>query len=149
MKRASGTRAAPAAAIAALAAAGAALVPLALFMDRVSPRLYPVYDFWWTSPSYFLVKLGILLVVLGLAYAWNTLPGWSPSRQMGRTSLLLYWVHIEIVYGGNVLRWAHGSLDLVEASIGLALLMAAMLLLSIARTEGKKWLRRGRVPAAA
>jgi uncharacterized membrane protein len=136
-------------AIAGLAAAGAGLVPLALFIDRVSPALYPVYDFWWTSPSYFLIKLGVLLVVLGAAYLWNALPGWSPLRQMGRASLLVYWVHIEIVYGGNVFRWAHGRLSVAEASVGLALLVLAMLLLSLARTEGPRWLRGSRVPAAA
>jgi uncharacterized membrane protein len=135
--------------VAALAAAGAGLVPLALFIDRVSPQVYPVYDFWWTSPNYFLVKLGVLLVVLGFAYAWNRLPGWSPLRQMGRTSLLVYWVHIEIVYGGNVFGWARGTLDVAEASIGLALLLVAMLLLSVLRTKAAAWIRRSRVPAAA
>jgi uncharacterized membrane protein len=136
-------------AMAALAAAGAGLIPLALFIDRVSPSLYPVYDFWWTSPLYFLVKLGILLMVLGFAYVWDRVPGWSPLRQMGRTSLVLYWVHIEIVYGGNVFGWARGTLSVGQASIGLALLVAAMLWLSLLRTESKRWLRRGRVPAAA
>lgn len=135
--------------MAALAMVGAGLVPLALFMDRVSPQVYPIYDFWWTSPSYFLIKLGVLLVVLGIAYAWNRLPGWSALRQMGRTSLLLYWVHIEIVYGGNVFGWARGTLGVGQASIGLALLVAAMLCLSLLRTEAGAWLRRGRVPAAA
>jgi fucose 4-O-acetylase-like acetyltransferase len=135
--------------VAALTASGAGLIPLALFIDRVSLSLYPVYDFWWTSPSYFLVKLGILLLVLGFAYAWDRVPGWSPLRQMGRASLVIYWVHIEIVYGGNVLRWAHGTLSVTEASIGLALLILAMLLLSIVRTQGPKWLGRSRVPVAA
>jgi uncharacterized membrane protein len=135
--------------MAGLAAAGAGLIPLALFIDRVSPSLYPVYDFWWTSPLYFLVKSGVLLLVLGFAYAWNLLPGWSPLRQMGRTSLLVYWIHIEIVYGGNVFGWARGTLSVGQASIGLALLVAAMLLLSLLRTESKRWLPRGRVPAAA
>jgi len=135
--------------MAALAAAGAALVPLALFFDRVSPSVYPVYDFWWTSPCYFLVKVGILLAILGFAYAWNRLPGPSPLRQMGRTSLLVYWVHIEIVYGGNVFAWARGSLDVADATVGLALLVVAMLLLSILRTHGVAWLRRRRVPVPA
>jgi len=135
-------------AVAALAMVGAALVPLALWIDRVVPQVYPVYDFWWTSPNYFLVKLGVLLMVLGFAYAWNRLPGPSPLRQMGRTSLLVYWVHIEIVYGGNVFGWARGTLGVAEASIGLAMLVVAMLGLSVLRTRAAAWLRRGRVPAA-
>lgn len=135
--------------MAALAAAGAGVIPLALLLDRVSPQAYPVYDFWWTSPNYFLVKLGVLLVVLGLAYGSNALPGWSALRQMGRTSLLLYWVHIEIVYGGNVFAWARGTLSVPEASIGLALLVAAMLVLSLLRAESKRWREGRRLPAAA
>jgi uncharacterized membrane protein len=136
-------------AVATLAMIGVALIPLALWIDRVVPQVYPVYDFWWTSPTYFLVKLGVLLIVLGFAYVWNRLPGWSPLGQMGRTSLLVYWVHIEIVYGGNVFGWARGALGVAEASIGLALLVLAMLLLSIVRTEGTRWLHGNPVPAAA
>ena len=137
------------AAVTALTSLGAALIPLALWIDRVVPQVYPVYDFWWTSPLYFLVKVGVLLLVLGLAYAWNWLPGWSPLRQMGQTSLLVYWVHIEVVYGGNVFGWARGSLSVARASVGLALLVAAMLLLSIARTKARTRLRRSAVPAVA
>jgi hypothetical protein len=36
-----------------------------------------------------------------------------------------------------------------EASIGLFLLLVAMLLLSVLRTEAAAWIRRSRVPAAA
>lgn len=136
---------------AALAATGAGAIPLALALDRL-PQVYPRYDFWWTSPNYVLIKTGILLLVLGLAYLWNRMPwaAWpSALRQMGRTSLLVYWVHIEVVYGGIVVPWARRRLGLAEASLGLALLTAAMLLLSRARTEGPRWrLRRSGVAEA-
>ncbi|HET7291191.1 MAG TPA: heparan-alpha-glucosaminide N-acetyltransferase domain-containing protein [Vicinamibacteria bacterium] len=128
-----------AALVAALASGGAAAIPLALLLDRL-PDVYPRYDFWWTSPNYFLVKVGILLLVVGFAYAWSRMP-WAamPSllRQLGRTSLLVYWVHIEIVYGGIVARGIRGSLSVLEASLALVTLTAAMLLVSLART--RKW----------
>jgi uncharacterized membrane protein len=114
---------------------GAALIPLALALDRL-PQVYPVHDFWWTSPSYFSVKCGILLLALGLAFAWARAPwaAWpSPLRQMGRTSLLLYWAHVEIVYGGLVVPAWRKALDVTQASLALFGLCAAMLALSIAR----------------
>lgn len=123
--------------VAALALVGAAAIPLALLMDRL-PGIYPRYDFWWTSPNYFLVKVGILLLVLGFAYAWGRTP-WAarPSllRQLGRTSLLVYWVHIEIVYGGIVARGLKGALGVLGASAALLALTLAVLLVSLARTR--------------
>jgi uncharacterized membrane protein len=123
--------------IGALAVAALFGFPLALLLDRL-PAVYPRYDFWWTSPNYFLIKLGILLFALALAYAWSRSP-WSaapsPLRQLGRTSLLVYWAHLEIVYGGIVARGLRGALDVPRASAALAVLVAAMLALSLARTR--------------
>jgi uncharacterized membrane protein len=120
-----------------LALGGALAIPLALLLRRL-PSVYPVDDFWWTSPSYFVLKLGVVLVVLGLAYAWNRSPwrAWpSPLRLLGRASLLVYWVHIEIVYGGIVAPMLRHRLSVLEASAGLATLTAAMLGLAFARTR--------------
>ena len=126
-----------------LAVAGALMIQLGFALDRL-PLVYPRYDFWWTSPNYFLIKVGIVLLALGFSYLWSLLP-WSawPSllRQLGRTSLLVYWVHIEIVYGGIVAPAMRGRLSIAEASLGLALLTLAMLLLSLLRTEGPRWRR--------
>jgi uncharacterized membrane protein len=129
--------------IAALAAAGALLIPLGLALDRM-PTVYPRYDFWWTSPNYFLIKVGIVLLVLGFAYLWGRLlwASWpSVSRQLGRTSLLVYWAHIEVVYGGIVAGPLRGRLSLAQATLALVLLTLAMLALSLLRTAGPRWRR--------
>ncbi len=125
--------------VATLAVAGAAAIPLALLLDR-APQVYPRYDFWWTSPNYVLIKVGILLLVLALAFTWRRLPHALPSPlvQMGRTSLLVYWVHVEIVYGGLVVPNVRHQLGVPAASAGLAVLALAMLLLSVLRTEGPR-----------
>jgi uncharacterized membrane protein len=115
-------------------AAGTCGIALGLLFDR-GPALYARYDFWHTSPSYFLVKAGVTLVVLAAAFLASALPGWSPLRQLGRTSLLVYWVHIEIVYGQYVAPAARGTLPVAYAAAGVVLLTAAMLILSLARTE--------------
>jgi uncharacterized membrane protein len=135
--------------IGALAAAGAAAVPLALWVDRQAPAIYPTYDFWHTSPSYVVLKAGVLLVLLGLAFVMDLLPGPSALRQLGRTSLLVYWVHLEIIYGRWIAPGARGTLSVEEAGWCVVLLVLAMLALSIARTHARGGSLRGRALAKA
>lgn len=122
-----------------VAAAGGAAIPAGLALDRL-PTLGPRYDFWYTSPSYTLVKCGIVMLVLSAAYAWSLCP-WasrpSPLRQLGRTSLLVYWTHVEIVYGGIVAPALRRTLDVAQASFALAILTLVMLLLSLLRTQSR------------
>ncbi len=92
------------AAVFALAGAGGVgLIYLARWLDARPWQLYSVYDFWHTSPNFFLIRVGLLLVILAAAYAWCRWGagqwGFSPLIQLGQTSLLVYWVHIEFVYG--------------------------------------------------
>ena len=127
--------------------AGALAFPVALALDRL-PSLYPVRDFWWTSPNYFLIKLGVMWLLLWFAQLWSRTPWarWpSPLRQLGRTSLLVYWVHIEIVYGGIVASGLRHRLSVTEASLALLVLTLAMLALSLLRTS---WRPSGRATPA-
>jgi uncharacterized membrane protein len=127
-----------------MAAAGAAAIPMALWVDRHAPAVYPVYDFWYTSPSYVVLKGGVLLVLFGLAFLLDRLPGPSALRQLGRTSLLVYWVHLEIVYGKWIAPGLRGILSVEEAGVGVVILVLAMLALSIARTHARGgWRLRG------
>ena len=88
-----------------------------------------------------LIKLGVLLWILPFAFLWtryaaNT--GWSPVRQLGTTSLLVYWVHIELVYGRWLGSWKEG-LDNTQVVAVTAGVIALMLAISVVRTSGKKW----------
>src|SRR4030095_15264323 len=87
---------------ASLSAAGVAVFCAALAFDQWGPKVYAVYDYWHTSPNFFLARCGVRLVIVSLAYAWYCwgfgAVGFSPLEQLGRTSLLVYWVHIEFVY---------------------------------------------------
>jgi len=84
-------------------AAGVGLVELARWLDARPRQVYPVYDYWHTSPNFFLIRLGMLLVIVTASYAWcRWCPAqgrFSPGIQLGQASLLVYWVHIEFVYG--------------------------------------------------
>jgi uncharacterized membrane protein len=138
--------------IAALSVLASATVTLGLALDRLSAPLHAQGEYWLTSPSFFMVRVGILLLLVGAAWLWHRTPwseGRSPLRQLGRTSLLVYWVHIEIVYG-FLTRWARARLGLVDATFALALVIAAMVALAVWRMEGRLLPLRGpRLPAGA
>ena len=121
-------------------ATGLALIYGAQFLDSRPWQIYPVYDFWHTSPSFFAIRVGMLLLLVLAAYAWCRWGlgqwGFSPLIQLGNTSLLVYWVHIEFVYGKYSIL-PHRSQNIAGATRGLITIFLAMLALSILRT---KWL---------
>jgi uncharacterized membrane protein len=128
-----------------LGGAGVVLVEFARWLDAQPRQFYPVYDYWHTSPSFFLIRLGMLMVILTASYAWCRwvvgkwgLGQWrfSPLIQLGQASLLVYWVHIEFVYGRlSILpKRAQG---IGAASAGLLIIFLAMLGLAYVRTRTK------------
>ncbi len=143
--------------LAALGAAGLVACALSFWFDALPVHLYAVYDFWHTSPNFFLIRCGILLIILFLTYAWCrwglARKGFSPVIQLGNTSLLVYWVHIEFVYGRfSILPKRKCSIAL--ASAGLLAIFLAMLVLSLLKTRWKKgqlrvWPARSAVAAGS
>src|SRR5258708_1291208 len=73
--------------------------------------------------------------VFGGAGGWGQ-GGFSAVGQLGRTSLLVYWVHIEFVYG-RLSILPKGRCGIAAATAGLCLIFVAMLGLSVARTRWK------------
>jgi len=66
------------------------------------PALTPLSKFWTNSTSFFLLRIGVMLVLIFLAWVWTQRPTadhWSPIVIFGQTSLFVYWIHVEIVYG--------------------------------------------------
>ncbi len=39
-------------------------------LDNSRVHVYSVYDYWHTSPNFFMTRVGLLLVIAFLAYAW-------------------------------------------------------------------------------
>jgi uncharacterized membrane protein len=124
-----------------LGVAGVLACFLSTKFDESGIRLYAVYDYWHSSPNFLLMRCGILLIILFLVYGWCrwglAQMGFSPIIQLGSTSLLVYWVHIEFVYGGlSILPKRQSSVAC--ASFGLLVIFLAMLVLSLVRTRWKK-----------
>ena len=141
------------------AATGIALIYVSKFLDSRHLQLYPVYDYWHTSPNFFLIRVGMLLLLVVFAYVWCRwglgARGFSSLIQLGNTSLLVYWVHIEFVYGRFSMLPRRNE-TIVGASAGLLIIFLSMLALSILRTKLKgrnvlaagnwSWFARARTP---
>jgi uncharacterized membrane protein len=89
------------------------------------PPLYPHSEFWTSSPTFFFVRLGVLLLSIaaadGLSRVWR-----APTLQeFGRASLFVYWVHVELVYG-VVSSPLHGRLSFPAAAAAFAVFSLAM-----------------------
>jgi uncharacterized membrane protein len=125
-----------------LGAAGAVLIVLSRWMDAQPRQIYPVYNYWLTSPQFFLIRVGMLLVIMTGVYAWCRWGaaqwGFSPVIQLGQASLLVYWVHIEFVYGRVSILPKH-AMSIGGASVGLLAITLAMLALAYIRTHAKGW----------
>ena len=137
----------------AFAGIGGAAILAAYGLDHSSIQIFPIYDYWHTSPNFLMMRVGMLLMICLLAYAWTSWalpmlsPGgsdstgeapwavrFSPLIQLGKTSLLVYWVHIEFVYGRFSLLPKRG-VGIATATRGLVEIFLFMLILSIARTR--------------
>jgi uncharacterized membrane protein len=124
--------------LALLAVAGAIAILAARQLDHSSFYLYSTYDYWHASPNFLMMRIGLLLVISFLSYAWCrwglATRGFSPLIQLGQTSLLVYWVHIEFVYGRFSLL-PKRSESIPTASRGLLEIIVFMLILSLLRTR--------------
>ncbi len=116
---------------------GAILALGAHWIDARPWQFYAVYDFWHTSPNFFLIRLGMLMMIMAGVYVWCRWGagqwGFSPFMQLGKTSLLVYWVHIEFVYGRFTIL-PHRGVGIGVATEGLLVICVSMLLLSLGRT---------------
>jgi uncharacterized membrane protein len=125
---------------AAIAATGLLACALSALFDASPIHLYANYDYWHSSPEFLLLRCGVLLLLLSFSYAWCRWGlgqmGFSPAIQLGTTSLLVYWVHIEFVYGRLSFLHKHRT-SIPLATFGFFVIFFAMLGLSLLRTRWK------------
>lgn len=142
-------------------AAGAALAAAA-FGASWLPSPWPPSQFWGASPAYFFLRVGVMMLALGFAWLWETRPASlrrradgpgaagapSPLQYLGRHSLFIYWIHVEMVYGLISLR-IHKALSLPAAAAAFALFTLFMLACAAARDRFDGWRAGGRTPPGA
>lgn len=109
-----------------VALAGTAMAALA-YLGSFQASLYGRSEFWTTSLSFFLMRVGFLTLLMPIGYAWERattdrsgLIKSSPLQDFGRASLFVYWIHVEMVYG-FFSRPLRRALSLEQALIAYAL----------------------------
>jgi hypothetical protein len=120
---------------------GGVLILASQYFASAPIALYDKSDFWLNSPAQVLTKLGVIFVLLPVAFLWTRYAapeGWSWVRQFGTTSLLVYWVHIELVYG-HALWFCHDSLTIPQTMGAAILVVLLMLAISTMKTHPHRW----------
>jgi uncharacterized membrane protein len=125
-----------------LAGGGVVLVAIG-FYTAAQPMLFPHSAFWTSSPTFFAIRVGVLMLAAAALFAIDYLAGRhgieselmgrrrsssSVSRwlvALGRSSLFVYWIHVELVYG--YATWLiHERLPLAAVGVGYAIFCVLM-----------------------
>lgn len=115
---------------------GFALVFFAQYFSNIPYSVYTKSSFWTDSPALILIRVGISLLLMAGAYLWTeycTGDGWSWMQTLGRHSLLVYWVHVMLVYG-DIIKPLKRALSITQGVIATLALVLSMIALSLAWT---------------
>jgi uncharacterized membrane protein len=82
--------------------AGALIIAGGFYASSL-PSIYADSSFWTTSPTYFAIRAGVLMTALAAMFALEQVVSTPAALRMlarlGRSSLFVYWIHVELVYG--------------------------------------------------
>jgi uncharacterized membrane protein len=113
------------------------------------PSPYASTDFWTSSPTFFFMRTAILVAAVGVTYFPQSAPPFTalgraqPMQRFGRSSLFVYWIHVELAYGVLSRRVYH-RLPIDDAVVAFVLFSALMFGVVVVKDRLKdKWKRRG------
>ncbi len=109
------------------------------YWASLQPTIYPpgMSTFWGPSPTFFALRLGLVLALLPICRALQSA---MPERlgdglaTLGAASLFVYWVHVELVYGGVAI--------LIKRRVPLELTLVATLLACYGLARLVPWARQ-------
>jgi hypothetical protein len=109
------------------ALSGFGLLLAGQYFSNLPFSLYSNANFWLDSPALVACKMGITLLLGSGAFLWTEYfsEGWSWVRLLGTTSLAVYWVHVELLYGRWLSAYKQG-LTILGCLLAAALLVIAM-----------------------
>ena len=113
---------------------GFGLIFISQYFSNLPYSLYDKSNFWTDSPALILIRVGICLLMMAGAYLWTDYcagTGWSWMQAMGKNSLMVYWIHVMIVYGA-VVRPIKRQLSIPQTTAFTVALTAAMVAMSAA-----------------
>ncbi len=116
---------------------GAVLIALSFAAEPLVSASYAVYNYWRSSPTFVLMRLGLICFLAAGMYLYEEKVGVSRSSAValiGRESLLVYVVHLLIIYGDfgivNFQQWSAHSFGYTEAIVTTGILSLLMYVLA-------------------
>ena len=112
---------------------GFALIFSAQYLSNIPYSLYTQSDFWTNSPTLVLIRVGVSLLILSGSFLWTeycALPAWSWMQVLGKNSLLVYWVHVMLVYG-SLMYYLKRNLSIAWTVVATVAVIASMVGLSV------------------
>lgn len=114
-----------------------AMMLFSALIEPLAARTYPSYDYGLSSPSFFLLRLGIvLLLAVGMFFyeRWRTVSPKSLVTLVGRESLIVYSIHLLLIYGNfasfNFEREVNHSFGYGEVLTATIVLLGVMVALA-------------------
>jgi uncharacterized membrane protein len=114
-----------------------AMMVFSALSEPLASRTYPSYDYGLSSPSFFFLRLGIVLLLAVEMFfyeKWKTVSPKSIVTLVGRESLIVYSIHLLIIYGNfasfNFQKTVNQKFGYAEALIATVVLLGLMVALA-------------------
>jgi uncharacterized membrane protein len=124
---------------------GGVMIVGGIVFEGLPFTLYPVVDFWRTSPQFFFIRLGIVILLLvGLWWGEQRFHyGGSFLTRFGQESLIVYATHLMIIYGSFLGDRSIASIVGKTQGYGMSFLISAgLIVLMIGLAYLWHWLKR-------
>ncbi len=103
---------------------GGSLILAAFLLEHLFPAMRERPNYWSVSPAFFLLRLGIVMILCSALAHWTLLvpsSGKPVIRLFGRESLLIYVAHLLLLFGSfgsfKLTRKVGGTFGYTEASL--------------------------------
>lgn len=120
---------------------GVALMSVGMLINKLPFSLYSSIEYWRTSPNLFLIRLGLVFIVVGIV-AWFTdrirIPI-VPTQYVAQETLIVYFIHVCILYGSI---WNPGVQQYLGKSLGWSGALLFALILQISMVALAYWWHR-------
>lgn len=111
---------------------GLALLFTGHYSSNLPFSMYTKSNFWSDSPALVTIRCGVALLLMAGSYLWTehgARTGWSWMQTLGKNSLMVYWVHVMLVYGDSI-KGLKSALSIPVTGFAAAVVTALMVGLS-------------------
>ena len=113
--------------------AGGCAILVSIAIRPLSLSIYPIHDYWHADPGFFFLRIGIVMLLCGTIFFYQRRPGGAGRSVVilfGRESLLVYVLHLLIIYGSfgkfNFRKEVNQSYGYFEAAVATIILVFLM-----------------------